>query len=140
MVGCSVMGSPRLDHAEAEERLVLLVNESLDAGLDGRARPSPIPPDDQICTDKELSPTGKVSSRFSYTFPYAELQIDGATFAEKSTDALRRQGMKIVVNDSPGTYQRFASSDEGFDLLITVLEAVDQIHVGGSGPCVDPAN
>lgn len=138
LVGCLDLGGPSIDHDEAQDRLVSLVNESLDAGLQDRERPSPMPPSDLICTDKELAATGKVYSDFSYTFPYSALQIDGASFAEKSTDFLRKQGMEIVINDAPGRYQRFAESDDGFHVLISVLEDVDQIHVGGSGPCVEP--
>lgn len=126
--------------SDAEKQLVLLVNEALEAGLQGKPRPSPFPVGKQVCTDQELSPTGEISSLFTYTFPFRERGIEGDRFANLVTATWRRNGMEIVTNDQPGSYHRFASSEEGFELSVSVLEDVDQITIGGSGPCLDPTN
>jgi hypothetical protein len=127
-----------MDYEEASDTVVRLVNEALDAGLDGRERPEPLGFGNYPCTDDLIGPTSEVSPGLSYSFPYTALGIDSETFAENATESWRAKGMRITTQDGPHVYQRFAISDDGFRFSLTINEEIDQISIGGSGPCVDP--
>jgi len=127
-----------MDYQEASDTMVRLVNEALDAGLDGRERPEPLGPGQKPCTDDLIGPTGEVRPNLSYLFPYTAVGIDSRTFAEQVTATWRAKGMRIAEQDRPRVFQRFAVSEDGFRFSLVINEETDQISIGGSGPCVDP--
>lgn len=127
-----------MDYEEASDTVVRLVNEALDAGLDGRERPEPLGFGNDHCTDNLIGPTGEVRPDLGYSFPYAALGINSEAFAENATETWRARGMAITVLDSPGLYERFAVSEDGYRFSLTINEESDHISIGGSGPCVDP--
>lgn len=127
-----------MDYDEASDMVVRLVNEALDAGLDGKERPEPLGLGSDHCTDGLLGPTDQVRPNFSYTFPYMAMGIDTATFAESVTANWRANGMRVRDQDRPRIFRRFAVSEDGYRLSLTINEEIDQISIGGSGPCVDP--
>ncbi|HVL51586.1 MAG TPA: hypothetical protein VM754_08835 [Actinomycetota bacterium] len=127
-----------MDYQEASDTVVQLVNEALDAGLDGKERPEPFGVGPKPCTDNLIGPTGEVSPDFGYAFPYTALGIDSTTFAEQATATWRAKDMRITSLDRPGIFRRFAVSEDGFRFSLTINEEIDQISIGGSGPCVDP--
>ncbi len=140
LTGCQPVFGGGVDYEEARETVVRLVNEALDAGLDGRERPEPLGFGNDPCTDNLIGPTSEVRPDIGYSFPYAALGIDSETFAEKTTETWRARGMAITELDSPGLYERFAVSEDGYRFSLTINEEIDQISIGGSGPCVDPPN
>jgi hypothetical protein len=127
-----------MDYEAASETVVRLVNEALDAGLDGRERPEPLGLGPDHCTDDLIGPTDKVRPNLNYTFHYAALGIDGASFAESATATWRANGMRVTDQDRPRLFRRFAVSEDGFRIRLTINEDIDQISISGSGPCVDP--
>jgi hypothetical protein len=127
-----------MDHTQASDRLVELVNDALDAGLQGSPRPEPIPLGYDTCTDDILGPTSQARPTFEYVFALSELPREASSFAEKATDAWENKGMDISREDSEGILSGFAVSDDGFHLSLTVNTKEDQVYIGGSGPCVDP--
>lgn len=127
-----------MDYDEASETVVRLVNEALDAGLDGKKRPDPLGFGQDNCTDDLTGPTGKVRPNLSYSFPYTELGIDTERFAENGTATWREEGMEITEQDRPSFFRRFAVSEDGYRFSLTINEEIDQISIGGSGPCVEP--
>jgi hypothetical protein len=127
-----------MDYQEASETVVRHVNEALDAGLGGKIRPEPLGFGQDNCTDDLIGPTGKVQPNLSYSFPYSDLGIDAATFADKATATWREKGMTITELDRSRILRRFAVSEDGFRFSLTINQDIDQISIGGSGPCVDP--
>lgn len=127
-----------MDYQEASETVVRLTNEALDAGLQGKDRPDPLGFGQDNCTDDLTGPTGEVSPDIGYAFAYTALGIDSKGFAERATETWRAKGMKITTQDRGRVIQRFAVSDEGFRFALTINEEIDQISIGGSGPCVEP--
>lgn len=138
LTGCQAFFGVRIDYGEASDTVVRLVNEALDAGLDGRQRPEQLGFGDDPCTDDLIGPTSQVSPGLSYSFPYTALGIDGRTFADSVTETWRAKGMTIIDQDRPGHFRRFAVSEDGYRFSVTINEEIDQISIGGSGPCVDP--
>jgi hypothetical protein len=127
-----------VDYEEASDRMVRLLYEALDAGLDGRERPEPLTLAQHHCTDDLIGPTGQVQPTLRYTFHYTALEIDSATFAESATATWQANGMRVSDQDRPRLFRRFAVSDDGFRFNLTINEEIDQISIRGSGPCVDP--
>lgn len=127
-----------MDYEEASDTVVRLVNEALDAGLDGRERPEPLGFGNDHCTDSLIGPTSEISPGLSYSFPYTALGIDSATFAERASATWRANGMTVTDQDRPRLFRRFAVSEDGFRFNLTINEETDQISIVGSGPCVDP--
>lgn len=115
-----------------------LVNEALDAGLDGRERPEPLGLGPDNCTDSLIGPTNEVRPNFSYTFNYTDLGVDSGTFVENVIATWQAKGMRVTDHDRPRIFRRFAVSEDGYELSLTINEEIDQISIGGSGPCVDP--
>jgi ADP-ribose pyrophosphatase YjhB (NUDIX family) len=138
ITGCQALFGGGIDYDEASDTVVRLVNEALDAGLDGRERPEPLGFGNDPCTDDLIGPTSQVSPGLSYSFPYTALGIASETFAENATETWRAKGMEITVLDSPRLFERFAVSEEGYRFSLTINEETDHISIGGSGPCVDP--
>jgi hypothetical protein len=138
LTGCQASFGRGMDYEEASDTMVRLLNEGLDAGLDGRERPESLGLGQHNCTDDLIGPTDEVGPTLRYTFHYTALGIDSATFAESVTETWRAKGMRIATQDRPRVYQRFAVSDDGFRFSLIINEEIDQISIGGSGPCVDP--
>lgn len=102
-------------------------------------RPEATPLDHDTCDDDLLGPAmGEVSAAFDYLFSYKSLEGDGKGFAERATSVWKRKGMKLTAIDSPGVFERYAVSDDGFQVSVIANEAIDQVSIGGSGPCVPP--
>jgi hypothetical protein len=127
-----------MDYEEASDTVVRLVNEALDAGLDGRERPEPLGFGNDPCTDSLLGPTSEISPGLSYSFPYTALGIDSAKFAESASATWRANGMRVTDQDRPRLFRRFAVSEDGYRFSLTINEETDHISIGGTGPCVDP--
>jgi hypothetical protein len=138
LTGCQPVFGGGVDYEEASDTVVRLVNDALDAGLDGRERPDPLGFGNDPCSDRLIGPTSEVRPDIGYSFPYSALGIDSGTFAENATETWRSKGMAITELDSPGLYERFAVSEDGYRFSLTINEEIDQISIGGSGPCVDP--
>jgi hypothetical protein len=100
--GCQTPLGGDIDYEEASDTVVRLVNEALDAGLEGRERPEPLGFGNDPCTDDLIGPTSQVRPDLGYSFPYAALGIDSETFAEKATETWRAKGMAITELDSHG--------------------------------------
>lgn len=124
-----------METEEANQRLIFLVDAALDAGLQGKPRPEPIPLDYHTCTDALLGPLGDVRPVFDYTFPLSVLGDDAGSFVERATDTLEAEGLRITSLDDERGYLRFASN-ENFNLKISALRTTGEVIIGGSGPCV----
>ncbi len=127
-----------MEHKQASDRLVGLVNEALDAGLQGNPRPEPIPLGYDTCTDDILGPTSQARPTFEYVFALSELPGEASSFAEEATGVWESKGMEISREDNGGILDGFAVSDDGFHLSLAVNTKENQVYIGGSGPCVDP--
>jgi predicted small secreted protein len=138
LTGCQTVFGGGMDYDEASDTVVRLVNEALDAGLAGKARPEPLGFGPHHCTDDLIGPTGEVRPNLHYTFHYTALGIDSAAFAESATESWLANGMRVTDQDRPRLFRRFAVSEDGFRIRLTINEEIDQITISGSGPCVDP--
>jgi hypothetical protein len=127
-----------MTYDEARRNMIETVNEALKAGLQGRDMPDPLKTGDDICTDNLLGQSGDVRPTISYRFPYSTLGDMGASFAEEVTSVWRNRGMEITNTDGQGIFQRYAVSDDGFRYKMTANPEIDQVSIGGSGPCVNP--
>lgn len=134
---CGWFGSDNMDRKEAGDELIRLVNTALDAGIQGKSRPEATPLSFQRCTDDLLGPTDEAMPVFDYEFPYSFLGDDANGFEDRVTSAWEDEGMKITRDDDPEPLHRFAVSEGGFTLGLTVNSGSDQAYIGGSGPCVE---
>lgn len=126
-----------MSYQEASDRVIESVNEALDAGLQGRARPESTGPGSQLCTGDLVGPTDKVSPNYAFTFPLSHLGDAADSFADNVDTIWENRGMEIIRDDDPPVVRRFASTEEGFRFSVTVNREAEQVHLGGSGPCVD---
>jgi hypothetical protein len=127
-----------MDHEEASTRLVELVDEALEAALQGSARPEPTGLGYHPCTDDRLGSTGEANPTYDYRFQYELSQDAGPRFADRAAEVWQDEGLEITAaRDEPGLIERYAEG-EGFNLSLTVNREIGQVHIGGSGPCVDP--
>lgn len=140
LAGCSgCLGKGGMNHEQASTKLMMLVDSGLDAGLNGRDRPQPDPLGYDACTDDLLGPTGEARPAYSYLFQYSVLGDDGQAFADKVAGLWQNEGLRITATkNDPNLIERFAVSDDGFHLSLAVNREIDQVYIGGSGPCVDP--
>lgn len=127
-----------VEHEQASRRLIQLVDEALEAGLQGKARPEPTGLGYHACTDDRLGPTGEANPTYDYRFQYDLLGDAGPEFADKAAEVWRNEGLEITAarNDT-GLIERYAEG-QGFNLSLTLNLEIGQVHIGGSGPCVDP--
>lgn len=126
-----------MDFDEANKRLIELVDGALEAGLEREKKPDPIPLGQYPCTDEVLGPTSEMRAAFDYEFEYTLLE-DGEGFVERATEFWEKQGLTIENRDDADVHQRFAVSDDGFSLTVQANQRLNQVSIGGSGPCVDP--
>lgn len=137
LIACGTFGTKQMDFDEAKTRLIELVDGALDAGLEREKKPDPTPLGQYPCTDELIGPTSEVRAAFDYEFEYTLLD-NSEGFVERATEFWEKEGLKINNRDDSEAYRRFAVSDDGFSLTVQANRSLNQVSIGGSGPCVDP--
>lgn len=138
LTACRLNATDQLEFEEANTMLINFVDGALDSGLQGAERPDqPISRSPKPCTDDLIGPTSEVSPTYDYLFEYTLLD-DGEGFVERVTEFWEKEGFTINKRDDAEAFRRFATSDDGFSVSVQANQALNQVSIGGSGPCVDP--
>lgn len=138
--GCSslpFLGST-LSYEEADAKLRKLVDGALQAGLDGGEISEEPTVWDEICTDSNLAPTGRIYPTYTYHFPLEQLGPHRKDFVERVADYWDAQGLRLDPDNAmEGIIAMFATSSEGFAFEAFENDRTGMALVTGSGPCVE---